>query len=125
MVEVNFRLLDNPAAQPPGPQQLQMSGPVTRYPATAGITSPPVLIEKREPDYTPEARQAKYQGPVVLYVVIGADGAARNIRVLRSLGLGIDEKAIEAVQQWRWRPAYKDGQPVETIATIEVSFRLP
>lgn len=60
----------------------------------------------------------------MLYVEIGPDGRARNIRVQRSLGLGLDEEAIEAVKQWSFKPGQKDGKPVTVTATIEVSFRL-
>ena len=88
-----------------------------------GVTAPSVLY-KREPDYTEEARSAKYQGTVLLGIDVGADGYAYNIRVIRSLGLGLDEKAIEAVSQWRFRPGMRDGQPVTVQATIEINFRL-
>lgn len=89
-----------------------------------GGVSPPSLIYKVDPEYTEQARAANYQGVVVLYVEIGPDGTASNFKVLRSLGLGLDEKAIEAVKQWKFRPAQKDGQPVTVAATIEVNFRL-
>jgi TonB family protein len=71
-----------------------------------------VLIHKVEPDYTAEARNAKYQGTVLLYVEIDPTGTAQNIRVQRSLGLGLDEKAIEAVKKWRFKAGQKDGRPV-------------
>ena len=86
--------------------------------------SAPVLIHKVEPDYTEEARKAKYQGTVLLYVEIDPNGTATNIRVQRSLGLGLDEKAVEAVKQWKFKPGQKNGQPVTVAATIEVNFRL-
>ena len=89
-----------------------------------GGVSPPMLIHKVDPEYTELARAANYQGVVVLYVDIGPDGTASNFRVVRSLGLGLDEKAIEAVKQWKFRPGQKDGQPVTVAATIEVNFRL-
>jgi TonB family protein len=88
-----------------------------------GIT-PPRLIFKMEPQYTEEARAAKFQGTVLLFVVIQPDGRASDVRVQRSLGLGLDEKAIEAVQQWRFKPGEKDGVAVPVQATIEVNFRL-
>src|SRR5579885_2233254 len=88
-----------------------------------GVTAP-VLISKVEPEYSEEARKAKYQGTVVLYVEVDPNGKPRNLRVVRSLGLGLDEKAIEAVNKWRFRPGYKDGHPVTVAATIEVNFRL-
>lgn len=88
-----------------------------------GVTAP-TLLYKVEPEYSEEARKAKYQGTVVLYVEVDTGGRARNLRVVRSLGLGLDEKAVEAVQKWRFRPGQKNGQPVVVAATIEVNFRL-
>lgn len=88
-----------------------------------GVTSP-VPLYKPEPEYSEEARKAKYQGTVVLYVEVDATGKPRNLKVVRSLGLGLDEKAIEAVEKWKFRPGYKDGKPVTVAATIEVNFRL-
>ena len=82
------------------------------------------MIYKRDPEYTKEARLAKLEGAVMLKVVVDKEGAARNIEVVQSLGLGLDEKAIEAVSQWKFRPAEKNGQPVDIPATIDVSFRL-
>jgi periplasmic protein TonB len=84
----------------------------------------PALMLKIEPEYSEEARKAKYQGTVLLAVEIDAEGRARNIHVLHSLGLGLDEKAIEAVRKWKFRPGTKDGKPVTVAATIEVNFRL-
>ena len=89
-----------------------------------GGVSAPVLIHKVEPEYSEEARKAKYQGTVLLHVEIGPEGIATNIRVQRSLGLGLDEKAIECVKQWKFKPGEKDGKPVTVAATIEVNFRL-
>lgn len=88
-----------------------------------GVTAP-VPIFRVEPEYTEEARKAKYQGTVVLYCVVDPDGIVRNIRVARSLGLGLDEKAMEAVRQWKFRPGTKDGRAVPVAAAIEVTFRL-
>src|SRR5208283_5329255 len=71
-----------------------------------------------------EARKAKFQGTGVLWVVVGADGKPRDIRVARTLGLGLDEKAIEAVKTWRFEPGKKDDKPVATMINVEVTFRL-
>jgi periplasmic protein TonB len=89
-----------------------------------GGVSAPRLTYKVEPEYSEEARKAKYQGTVVLAVEVWPDGGAHNIRVLRSLGLGLDEKAIQAVEKWKFVPGHKDGKPVRVAATIEVNFRL-
>lgn len=91
--------------------------------AGAGVSSP-ALLYKVEPEYSEEARKAKYQGVVVLTVIVDPAGRVTNARVVRSLGLGLDEKAIEAVKKWKFRPGYKDGRPVPVSAEIEVSFRL-
>ncbi|HEU5403521.1 MAG TPA: energy transducer TonB [Terriglobales bacterium] len=89
-----------------------------------GGVSAPVPIYDPDPEYSDEARKAKYQGTVVLWVVIGPDGRPRDMRVERSLGMGLDEKAMDAVKKWRFRPAMKDNQPVPVQVNIEVSFRL-
>ena len=89
-----------------------------------GGVSAPRLIYKPDPEYSPEAREAKYQGAVVLSLVVAADGTPRNLRVARSLGMGLDERAIEAVKQWRFEPARKDGKPVAVAVDVEVNFRL-
>lgn len=88
-----------------------------------GVSAPKTLYDP-EPEYSEEARKAKYQGVVVLWVVIGPDGRPRDMRVQRSLGMGLDEKAMEAVKQWKFEPAKKDGQPVAVQVNIEVNFRL-
>jgi TonB family protein len=89
-----------------------------------GEVSAPVLVSKTEPEYSEEARKAKFSGTVLLSLVVDANGMPRDIRVVRPLGLGLDEKAIEAVQKWRFRAGMKGGHAVATQATIEVSFRL-
>jgi TonB family protein len=93
------------------------------YRVGGGVSSPRAIYDP-EPEYSEEARKAKYQGTVVLWVVIGSDGRAKDLRVQRSLGMGLDEKALEAVRKWRFAPALKDGRPVPVQVNIEVSFRL-
>ncbi|HUJ23093.1 MAG TPA: energy transducer TonB [Bryobacteraceae bacterium] len=89
-----------------------------------GGVSAPMVLYKVDPEYSEEARKAKYSGTVVLQLVVDSAGKAQNIHVVRSLGLGLDEKAIEAVTKWKFRPGYRNGQPVAVMATIEVNFRL-
>jgi len=86
--------------------------------------SAPVLLTKVEPQYTEEARLAKYQGTVIVSVDIDANGLAQNMKVVRGLGLGLDEQALKAIAQWTFRPGMANGQPVPVMATIEVNFRL-
>jgi periplasmic protein TonB len=93
------------------------------YRIGGGVTAPVVLV-KIEPEYSEEARKAKWQGIVALSLVVDERGGAQAIRVTKSLGLGLDQKAIEAVQKWRFKPGLKDGKPVPVFAAGEVSFRL-
>lgn len=86
--------------------------------------SAPVAIFAPDPDYSDEARKAKYQGTVILQVIVGADGRVHNPRVMRALGMGLDEKAIEKVLTWKFDPSKKDGRPVAVEMSIEVSFNL-
>lgn len=89
-----------------------------------GGVSQPVVIFKVDPEYSEEARKAKYSGQVMLQVVVDAEGHARDIHVIKSLGMGLDEKAIEAVEKWKFKPGMKGGQAVAVRANIEVNFRL-
>jgi periplasmic protein TonB len=89
-----------------------------------GGVSAPVPIFRPEPEYSEEARKAKWQGAVLLQLVVDENGVPQDIKVVRSLGLGLDQKAIEAVQKWRFKPGLKDGKPVPVSANIEVNFRL-
>lgn len=89
-----------------------------------GGVSAPKQIYAPDPEYSEEARKAKYSGVCVLWLVVGPDGKPRDIRVGRTLGLGLDEKAVEAVKTWRFEPAMKDGRPVAVEINVEVTFRL-
>jgi periplasmic protein TonB len=89
-----------------------------------GGVSAPIVIYKVEPEYSEEARKAKFQGSVLLFVIIDEHGNPRNIRVIRPLGLGLDQKAVEAVEKWKFSPGKKDGKPVPVQAEVEVNFRL-
>jgi len=88
-----------------------------------GVSAPKALFAP-DPEYSEEARKAKYQGVCVLWLIVAPDGRPRDIKVARSLGLGLDEKAIEAVKTWKFEPAMKDGKPVAVQINVEVSFRL-
>lgn len=84
----------------------------------------PQLLWKTEPEYSEEARKARFQGSVMLAMEVDLEGHPRNIRVVRSLGLGLDERAIEAVSQWRFKPGLLNGRAVNSPVSVEVSFRL-
>jgi TonB family protein len=88
-----------------------------------GVTAPRLLF-KREPMYSEEARIAGLEGRILLSIVVAEDGTAQNPRVIRGLGLGLDEMAIEAVRGWRFQPGTKEEKPVRVAATVEVNFRL-
>jgi len=97
-------------------------GPVFKV-GEAGVTAP-VLTYSRDPDYSEEARQARLVGTVLLSIVVAPDGSPRDIKVTRPLGSGLDEKAIEAIREWKFRPGTKDGQPVAVSLSVEVAFHL-
>jgi TonB family protein len=88
-----------------------------------GVTLPRAIFNP-EPSFSDEARKSKTQGIVLLVLVVGADGHPRDIRVRNSLGMGLDEKAITAVNMWRFQPATLHGQPVAAQIAVEVNFRL-
>jgi protein TonB len=86
--------------------------------------SAPTLLFSPEPEYSEEARKAKFQGTVKLALVVDERGNPTQIKVITPLGLGLDQKAIEAVQKWKFKPGMKDGKPVAVQASVEVNFRL-
>jgi TonB family protein len=93
--------------------------------AGVGGVSTPACVSCPPPKYSSEARAAKLQGTVVLQATITVDGRAINISVVKALGKGLEEKAIEAVKNWKFKPASgPDGKPVPCVVPIEVSFRL-
>jgi len=91
----------------------------------AGAVTAPVVIHSVEAQISDKARRAKYQGVCLISLVVDAQGNPQNIRVARALGMGLDKQAIEAIRQYKFKPAVKDGQtPVPVAITIEVDFRL-
>jgi protein TonB len=93
------------------------------YRPGGGVTNP-VPIYRPEPQYSEEARKAKWQGAVLLSLVVDETGKPTDIKVIRPLGLGLDEQAIKAVSMWTFKPGTLNGKPVKVQAQIEVSFRL-
>ena len=92
--------------------------------SVGGGVSEPIPIYKPDPAYSEEARKAKYQGTVVLWIIVDASGAVTDCRVVKPLGLGLDEKAVETVRTWKFKPAMRNGTPVPVRVMVEVSFRL-
>ena len=96
----------------------------TPVPRVDPIVTQPTLLQKVEPDYSEWARQARIEGTVLLSAEIWEDGRAYNFKVLESLGYGLDQQAIKAVEQWKFAPGKKEGKPVKVLAQFQVSFRL-
>jgi len=92
--------------------------------SVGGGVSAPIPIYKPEPAYSEEARKAKFQGTVVLWIIVDAQGNVIDPKVVRPLGLGLDEKALETVRTWKFKPALRNGTPVPVRVIVEVSFRL-
>jgi TonB family protein len=90
-----------------------------------GNVSQPVPLNQVEAEFSDEARRAKYQGVCLISVIVDTQGNPQNPRVIRALGMGLDEKALEAVRKYKFKPAMKDGKtPVPVMITVEVNFRL-
>jgi periplasmic protein TonB len=83
-----------------------------------------VLLHSVDPSFTDQARQANYQGTVSVQLIVDAQGNPQDVRVARHLGMGLDEKAVEAVRQYKFRPAVYQGRPVAVQMIVEVDFRL-
>jgi TonB family protein len=94
------------------------------YKAGVDGVSAPSVVYKVNPSYTPEAKEAKIQGGVVIEAVVTAQGRAEDIQVVRSLDAGLDANAAASVSQWLFKPGMKDGQPVDVAVTIEINFKL-
>jgi TonB family protein len=89
-----------------------------------GDVKPPKAIYDPNPEYSDEARRAKYQASVILEVVVDAEGQPQKMRIQRAAGMGLEEQASKAVQRWRFQPATKNGQPVPVMANVEMYFSL-
>jgi TonB family protein len=106
-----------------GPGSRQGYGDSVYVPGRGGVTNPVPLVSP-EAEFSDEARRQKYQGVCMISIIVDARGFPRNPRVTRSLGMGLDEKALEAVAKYRFKPAMKDGKAVASTITVEVNFRL-
>jgi TonB family protein len=94
------------------------------YTPGVGGVSKPIPIVSPEAEFSDEARRQHYEGICIVAIIVDAQGNPRNPKVTRSLGLGLDEKALEAVQKYRFKPAMKDGKPVASYVTVEIDFHL-
>jgi periplasmic protein TonB len=98
-----------------------MGGGVRRI---GGGVSPPVVLFAPEPEFSEEARKAKVAGNVLVYLQVDSTGHPTHVRVLRGIGLGLDEKAMEAVRQYKFKPAMENGKPVTVEMNVEVNFQI-
>jgi len=103
---------------------LRSEGARTTAVVRVGGGASPVPIVRVEPEYSEEARRAKWQGTVLLQVTVDENGVPQDIKVIRPLGMGLDQNAVDAVQKWRFKPMLLNGKPVSVSANIEINFRL-
>ncbi len=89
-----------------------------------GGVSAPVVIYSVEPEFSEEARKAKVAGNVLVAIIVDANGHPQNVRVIRGIGMGLDEKAVEAVRQYRFKPAMMGGKPVAVEVNFDVNFQI-
>jgi TonB family protein len=92
--------------------------------SVGGGVSAPLLVHSAEPEFTEQARQANFQGTVSVQLIVDAQGNPQDVRVARHLGMGLDEKAVAAVRQYKFRPAVYQGHAVAVQMIVEVDFRL-
>lgn len=89
-----------------------------------GGVSMPVVIHSVEPEFSEEARKAKFQGEVTVELIVDVNGVPQNVRVVRGVGMGLDERAVEAAKQYRFKPAMENGKPVPVALDIAVNFQI-
>lgn len=87
-----------------------------------GSVQPPIAIYTPDPKFPKQARDAKISGNVVVALVVGRDGKPCNVHLVRGVGMGLDESAVEVVQHYRFRPATQNGKPVAANLNVEVNF---
>jgi TonB family protein len=87
------------------------------------VVDPPTVLSTVEPEYSDEGTRIRLSGRVLVGVIVGADGRPASLTILKSLGFGLDEAALDAVSKWRFRPGTRNGQPLPVIAQVEVNFR--
>jgi TonB family protein len=120
----DFQSLERPVIANPVPRILPPTPTPENVFKIGGAVTQPYILFKVEPEYSEEARKAKWQGTVKLSVVVDEFGQAQDIKVVRALGLGLDQEAVEAVSRWVFKPGTMNGTPVAVFATIEVTFHL-
>ena len=124
MVTINFKVTESGQPDITATYKVRPVPPTEKVLKVHEGVTPPRAIYAPDPGYSDEALKTKYEGVCVLALIVGPNGWPYDIKVSKSLGKGLDEKAIEAVQQWRFKPATKNGQPVSVAINVEIQFRL-
>lgn len=93
-------------------------------PGTGSGIAPPTLVREVRPTYTDEARRRSIEGDVILEIVVQKDGHVGAVKVVRTLGAGLEARAIDAVKQWRFNPARRLGTPIDVVVEVSVDFTL-
>jgi TonB family protein len=89
-----------------------------------GSVSSPIVVRQVPPQFSDEARQKKFMGVVLVNLIVDSRGNPQNVHVLRGVGMGLDEKAVEAIRQYRFKPAMENGKPVAVQLNVEVNFQI-
>ena len=89
-----------------------------------GSIRPPVVTYQVDPEFSEEARKAKFSGNVQVYLWVDEQGNPSHVKVIRPIGMGLDEKAVEAVRQYKFKPAMQNGKPVKVDLYIDVNFQI-
>jgi TonB family protein len=109
-----YKVSDAPPPPEPAPGTVRIGGNV----------SAPRVLSAPEPEFSEEARRSRISGNVLVYLVIDESGLPQDVKVIRGLGHGLDEKAVEAVSKYRFKPAMRDGVPVKVEMHVEVNFQI-
>lgn len=116
--------MDAPPKTDPSGIQSMVCGGVAIYRVKKGVVNAPQALRTNDPKYTEEARRSRYEATVVLWMMLDSTGKPQLIRIVRAVGMGLDDAAVEAVRGWRFKPAQLNGQPVAVEINVEVNFRL-
>jgi TonB family protein len=129
--------LPDPQQTSTGPAKLATGEPKTTEPDAASTLPDPAALEKighgvsapvpintPQAKYSREARKKKIQGTCLVRIIVDAQGVPQNPKIVRTIGYGLDEAAVDAIKKYRFKPAMKDGHPVPVEISIQVNFRL-
>ncbi len=89
-----------------------------------GVVTPPAVIRQVAPTFSEEARKAKFGGTVLVGLIVDSQGIPEHVHIIRGVGMGLDENAVEAVKQYHFRPAMEDGKPVPVALNVQVNFKI-